>query len=169
MKLVHLSCTPDAFLAHLRFATEIDTVEKNQKSAKEAVFYGHTVENTFTLYERPAFTKDGAFLLGDVYLRGAVAEEESGCQIAFEIGRPGVNLRYFVICLLLTLLSVAVTVLSGNVFATMMPILGLIAGGYLIVDVIRAAVRARRLKRKWSAILSGSEETGREEDGHVAV
>jgi len=71
--------------------------------------------------------------------------------------------------LLLTLLSVAVTVLSGNVFATMMPILGLIAGGYLIVDAIRAAVRARRLKRKWSAILSGSEETGREEDGHVAA
>ncbi len=154
MKTFPLPCTPDAFLATLRFSTEIDNVEKNQTAAKEAVYYSHARENTFELYERPAFVKEKTGYLGGVYLRGAVTETKSGCLVATEYGRVSDHLRNDIICLLLLLLSLGGTVLSGNLFATMLPILTLLCGGFLIADGIGCLMQMRRLQKKWAVVLS---------------
>ncbi len=157
MKLISLPCKPDVLLSHLRYATEIDTVEKNQKSRKEAVFYSHVRENTFDLYERPAFVKEKTVYLGGVYLRGAVAEEGDGCAVASEPARIGDNIRNDVIAAVLFVLSLGGTILSGNIFATMLPILVLISGGFLIADGVACILQARRIKKKWASILSSIE------------
>lgn len=156
MKSHTLSVTPEKFLAGLRLSTETDTVERGQQSAKEAVFYSHVAENCFDLYERRAFTKGNHFVLGGMYLRGAVAplDAQEGCEIATEFGRAAQNIRYDIVCSILLLLSVVGTVLSGNLFETMLPVLALFAGGYLIVDAAAALRQIIRLNKEWSMILS---------------
>lgn len=156
MKSHTLPVTPEKLLAGLRFSTETDTVERGQQSAKEAVFYSHVAENCFDLYERRAFTKGNHFTLGGMYLRGAVAplDAQEGCEVATEFGRAAQNIRYDIVCAILLLLSVIGTVLSGNLFETMLPVLALFAAGYLIADAVAALFQVRRLKKEWSMILS---------------
>lgn len=154
MNVITLPITPDEFLKRLKFATETDTVEKNQTSAKEAVFYSHTVDNCFELYERPAFTRERTFYFGGILMRGAVAECEGGCQVATEFGRFTSNTHAAIGCGVLFVLSVIGTILSGNLFATMLPIPALLCGGFLIADGFGAAIQVRRLKKKWEVILS---------------
>ncbi len=154
MKLITLPYPPEVFLRRLRFATETDTVEKHQIGKKEAVFYSQIGENTFNLYERPAFVKEKTFYLGGVMLRGAVAARgTSSCQVATEIARFPENIRTALVCAILLVLSVAGTVLSGNLFATMLPLLAALSGGVLIADTVWMLIQIRRLMKKWEQIL----------------
>ena len=158
MNLTRLPVSPEHFLKHLRFATEIDTVEKNQMGAREDVFYSHIRENTFELYERRAFIREKTFTFGGIYLRGAVAEDAGGCQVATELARSSDNTKTALIVGLLFLVSLIGTILSGNLFATMLPILVAISGGFLVADGIGAMIQIRRLKKKWRQILDAMTE-----------